>query len=119
MSMTVEVIKELRLVLSTNSEAIEALDIIEENEGDLDEAFSILNSGVRGDEAGLNDLVEKAKKYLCKSEIKDGWNNLKDLFDILVMGLGASAGFTAPITVLVIGKICDIGLRNLCKDKTD
>jgi hypothetical protein len=119
MTMTVDVIEELRLALSDNSEAIEALDIIEENGSDPDIAFSILSSGVRGDEESLNDLVEKAKKYLCKAEVKDGWGNLKDIFDILVAGLGALSGFTAPIAVVVIGKICDIGLRNLCKDKTD
>lgn len=58
----------------------------------------------------LESLVQKSRKHLCQDNIREGWNDLKDVFEILKEFLP----FPAPLAVACLFKLSDIGLRNLC-----
>ncbi|MEG4506171.1 hypothetical protein QUA81_21220 [Microcoleus sp. F6_B4] len=114
-----EQILQYRTELAEYPEAINALDAIEECEGDIEVATTLIASrsgeSVLMSDSLLNNLVDRAREYLCKPENKDGWDDLKDVIDILKQILPAPA----PLAVTCALKLSEIGLRNLCKAKTN
>lgn len=119
--MTPEEFENFRSQLGDTPEVKESLDILESNlkECDwiLEDTATLIavdagESVLMGDSL-LEELVERSRTHLCKSEVRKGWNDLKDVFDILKEFLPTPL----PLVVACVFKLWEIGLRNLCKDE--
>ncbi|GGA46239.1 hypothetical protein [Okeania sp. KiyG1] len=110
-----------RSQLGETSEVKESLSILENNleECDwiLEDATTLIavdfeESVLMGDSL-LEDLVERARKHLCKPEIEKGWDDLKDVLELVKELLPTPA----PLVMACVFKLWEIGLKNLCKNE--
>lgn len=104
-----------RSELGDSPELQEIEDTLEECDWILEDATTLIASRagepVEMGDSLLENLVEKSRKHLCKSEVKAGWSDLKDVLDILKEILPPPA----PLAVACLFKLSEIGLRNLCE----
>ncbi|NES02001.1 MAG: hypothetical protein F6K22_03660 [Okeania sp. SIO2F4] len=118
---TPEEFEDFRSQLGEASEVKESLSILENNleECDwiLEDATTLIavdfeESVLMGDSL-LEDLVERARKHLCKPEIEKGWDDLKDVLELVKELLPTPA----PLVMACVFKLWEIGLKNLCKNE--
>ncbi|MFB8790568.1 MAG: hypothetical protein U7123_17380 [Potamolinea sp.] len=117
-TVTQEEIEQFRQQLKDYPEALDALDLIEENDGDLEIAANLLaqEAGVvivRSKQSILDDLAEKLRDVICDEVF------INDLMGgVLTAGVGyltASGQIpTAMATALVI-YLAKIGVRKFCQ----
>lgn len=122
---TPEEIANFRSELADNPEALEALDVIEECKGNLEDAAEVLvvQSGIdktgtlRGeneDEDLLQKLANKLRPFICTKEFENAF--LNGSFAVIVTALSVSA--MAPVIVVtpVVLYISHKKWNNFCKD---
>jgi hypothetical protein len=115
---TPEEIAQYRQQLADYPEALDALDLIEENEGDLKQAASLLalESGATVSKAVPNILDEFAHK--CRSVICDELFINELMTGVLSAGVGilASSGqIPAALATPVVIYLAKIGVRKWCE----
>ena len=107
-------VKYFRDQLGDVSELTETLQVLEQCDWILEDASLLIASRsgepVEMSDSLLDDLVQKSQQYLCESENKKSWNDLKDILEILKELLPPPA----PLAVTCLFKLSEIGLRNLC-----
>lgn len=110
-------VEKFRSELGETPELRETLSTLEECDWILEDATMLIASRagepVEMGDSFLESLVERSREHLCKPEVKERWNDLKDVLDILKEVLP----FPAPLAVACLFKLSDIGLRNLCKSE--
>jgi hypothetical protein len=117
-TVTTEEIAKFRSQLADYPEAIAALDMIEECEGNLEDAATVLaiELGQETDRADgwFESLAKRCRPVVCQEEFKD------DLLAGLVVGameslavsMGIPPGLATPVAIYVVKK----GVKNFCKD---
>lgn len=113
-TVTPEEISQFRIQLADNSQALVALDTIEECEGYLDDAVPLLFMRETAQEAdrSLNDLLEKCRQFICQEEVRDFLES--GLIAPIVEPLAASAGI--PLGTATALSICvfKLGAKKFC-----
>lgn len=113
-TVTKQEVEKFRSELGDSPELQKTVDTLEECDWVLEDATTLIASRagepVEMGDSLLENLVEKSRKHLCKSEVKAGWSDLKDVLDILKEILPPPA----PLAVACLFKLSEIGLRNLC-----
>ncbi|MBD2384061.1 hypothetical protein [Cylindrospermum sp. FACHB-282] len=107
-----EEIADLRLKFADHQQALASLDVIEECEGHLEDAVTLIKmrkTGIEPDRSvNLLDLVNKYRSVICKDEAQD----ILDLFGLLSPLVDPSLGL--PLGLFVF----KIGVKQFCKQNT-
>ncbi|NJN13415.1 MAG: hypothetical protein HC815_38120 [Richelia sp. RM1_1_1] len=113
-TVTPEEISQFRNQLADNSQALVALDTIEECEGYLDDAVPLLFMRETAQQAdrSLNDLLEKCRQFICQEEVRDFLES--GLIAPIVEPLAASAAI--PLGTATALSICvfKLGAKKFC-----
>ncbi len=113
-TITKQEVEKFRSELGDSSELQEIEDTLEKCNWNLEDATMVIaidaDEPVEMGDSLLENLVEKSRKHLCKSEVKAGWSDLKDVLDILKEILPPPA----PLALACLFKLSELGLRNLC-----
>ncbi len=117
---TREEIEQFRYQLANYPEALAALDVIEEDEGDLDFATEIiaLKAGIdRIDikESGLPNLARRCRQIICKNEFRD--DLLAGGITSLVPYLVESVNLPVALATVVAIYIVKIGFKRFCNEE--
>jgi hypothetical protein len=124
---TPEEIAKFRSELANDPEALEALDVVEECKGNLEDATEVLMVQVGkdifrleneddDDEDLLKKLADKLRPFICTKEFENAF--LNGSFAVIVTALSVSA--MAPVIVVtpVVLYVSHKKLNNFCKDYT-
>ena len=109
---TVEEIVQYRDKFEGNPEALKALDVVQECEGYLEDAYTLLlirETGVTPDRAfEFSQLAEKCRSVICK----DGREDVLEMFNVVASFLPPPSS-QALTVVLYVAKI---GTKKFCQD---
>jgi hypothetical protein len=112
---TPEEITHFRSQLTDKSQALIALDTIEECEGYLDDAIRLLVMRETAQEAdrSLNDWLEKCRQFICQEEVRKFLES--GLIAPIVEPLATSSGI--PLGTATALSICvfKLGAKKFCK----
>ncbi|MEB3177888.1 MAG: hypothetical protein VKL59_02435 [Nostocaceae cyanobacterium] len=120
-TVTPEEIAEFRaqLVHYPQSQAIAALDVIEECEGYLEDAVPLLLMRETGHEPdrGLNDLLDKCRKFICQEEVREALSSgiLAPAIEPIAIGAGIPPGTATAIGICAF----KLGIKKLCPSPND
>lgn len=112
--LTTEEIARFRLELVDHPSAIAALDVIEECEGDLDEAIALLMMQEMGTESdrGFNDVIQKCRKVICQEEIRN--DLMTGLIPVAIEPVSMSVGIPPGVATAVVLSAYKMGIKRFC-----
>jgi polyribonucleotide nucleotidyltransferase len=117
-TVTQEEIQQFREQLRDYPEAIAALDVIEECEGDLEDAAVVLaiQAGQEPNRSKkwFEELVKRCRPIVCEENFRD--DLLAGLMAGTVESLAASMAIPPGLATPVVIYAVKIGVRNFCKD---
>ena len=106
-----EEIEQLRSQLANNSEAIAALDVIQECDGYLEDAVTLLAMRETGKEPdksiNLDKLAEKCRNVICGDKKED----VLELFNVIAPFFPPPTSLALPVVLYVV----KIGVKKFCK----
>ena len=109
-----EEVKHFRDQLADKPKALEALDAIEECEGYLNDAISLLLMRELGEEPdrGFSDLLEKCRKFVCQEEIREFLESglISPVIEPLSVSVGVPIGTATALSICVF----KIGAKKFC-----
>ncbi|BAU14943.1 hypothetical protein LEP3755_54990 [Leptolyngbya sp. NIES-3755] len=111
---TAEEIAQFRLQLADRPEAIVALDVIAECEGDLEEAIVLLmvqEMGIEPDR-GFNDVIQKCRKVICQEEIRN--DLMTGLIPVAIEPVSMSVGIPPGVATAVVLSAYKMGIKKFC-----
>lgn len=112
---TPEEIAQYRSALVDNPEALAALDIIENCEGNLEDAAEVIAIEAGEDEVQsnlLDKVIQRCRHVVCKEDLKEDVPVMvAAVTEYLVAGSGLPPGLATPFVIFVTKK----GLKNFCK----
>jgi hypothetical protein len=113
-TVTPEEITEFRKQLGNNSQALVALDTIEECEGYLDDAVPLLVMRETAQEAdrGLNDWLEKSRQFVCQEEVREALESglLAPAIEAIAIGASIPPGIATALSICVF----KLGAKRFC-----
>lgn len=114
-TVTPEEISQFRSQLVDNTQALVALDTIEECEGYLDDAVPLLVMRETTQEAdrSLNDWLEKIRQFICQEEVREALES--GLIAPIVEPLAVSAGIPVGVATALIICVFKLGAKKFCK----
>lgn len=128
-TVTPDEITEARSALASDTNALTALKVIEECEGNLEDAFEVLmvESGAEGEAnrlgfgTSLKQLAQKCRNVICQEEfqeeIVDGFS--RDLLNVLVPIVTAQltlmGNLPAALAIPIVMYILKLGIKRFCK----
>lgn len=114
-TITPEEITQFRSELTDYPDAIAALDVIQQCEGHLEDAITLLMIGETGKEPerGLDELVEKCRKVICQQEFRE--DLAVGLIAAVVEPLATSAVIPPGIATAVAVYAFKIGVKKFCQ----
>lgn len=111
--LTSEEIQQYREELAGNADALAALDVIEECEGDLQDAIILMKMRETGTEPDksldLDELAAKCRPFICSAKTKKVFK----LIGIVAGCLQFPVTLVVPVVLFVVE---DIGLDTFCKE---
>ncbi|NJO64803.1 MAG: hypothetical protein HC836_43730 [Richelia sp. RM2_1_2] len=114
-TVTPEEISQFRNQLADSSEALVALDTIEECEGYLDDALPLLVMRETAQEAdrGLNDWLEKSRQFVCQEEVREALESgvLAPAIEAIAIGASIPPGIATALSICVF----KLGAKKFCK----
>lgn len=122
-------ISQVRSALADNSSASAALQVIEECEGNLEDAFEVLivESGAmreadrQGIGTSLGQFAQKCRNAICQEEfqeeIVDGFSRdlLNTLVPIVTAQLTLMGNFPAALAIPVVMYVLKLGIKRYCR----
>lgn len=121
---TLKEINKFRLAFVDDQEVLDAIAVIEECQGNLEDAAEVLavEAGITSvDKAGkdpeqiLGKLIEKARKILCRKECREQFVN--GSFEFLMGYLMAVGDIPKAMTIPVLMCAAQMGLEEFCPKK--
>ena len=113
-TVTPEEIAQFRKQLGNNSQALVALDTIEECEGYLDDAVPLLVMRETAQEAdrSLNDLLEKCRQFVCQEEVREALESglLAPAIEAIAIGASIPPGIATALSICVF----KLGAKKFC-----
>lgn len=113
-TVTQEEIEQFREQLSNNLEANTALDVIQECEGNLEDAVTLLMMRETGKEPdrGVDEWLQKCRKVICKDEVKEALESglIAPAIEPLAISMGVPPGTATALGILAF----KIGIKKLC-----
>jgi hypothetical protein len=114
---TPEEIAQFRTQVAGNPEALAALDVIEEGEGDLEYAAQVLalEAGQEKDRAEaswLDNLAKQCRGVICQEEFRD--DLLAGVVTALIGYLAASGALPVALATPVAIYAVKVGVKNFC-----
>lgn len=117
-TVTPEEIEQFREQLRDYPEAIAALDVIEECEGDLEDAAVVLaiQAGQEPNRSKkwFEELVKRCRPIVCQEDFRD--DLLAGLMAGAVESLATSVAIPPGLATPVVIYAVKIGMKNFCKD---
>jgi len=114
-TITNQEIESFRSQLAGYPEGIKALDIIQECDGHLGDAISLITLRETGQEPerGLSDWLEKSRKIVCQEEFRNDLAGglIGVLVEPLTIGLAIPPGIATVIAVYAF----KIGVKRFCE----
>ena len=111
---TTEEIAKYRVELADYPEALEALDVIEECEGYVEDAIPLLQMRKTGHEPdrGLNDLLDKCRTLICQEEMREliASGVFAPVLEPIAMSAGIPLGTATAISIFAF----KVGLKKVC-----
>ncbi len=113
--LTSEQIAEYRVELADNTDALAALDVIEECEGNLQDAIILIKMRETGTEPDrnldLDELAAQCRPLICS-------NLTKTFLDILTIltGLLGTIGVALALLIYILNKYREEGLKDFCQE---
>ena len=114
--LTTEKIAQYRVELADNTDALAALDVIEECEGNLQDAIILMRMRETGTEPDksldlldLDELATKCRPFICSAKTKKVFK----LIGIVAGCLQFPVTLVVPVVLFVVE---DIGLDAFCKE---
>ncbi len=111
--LTSEQIAQYRVELADNTDALAALDVIEECEGNLQDAITLMRMRETGTEPDksldLDELATKCRPFICSAKTKKVFK----LIGIVAGCLQFPVTLVVPVVLFVVE---DIGLDAFCKE---
>ncbi|MBE9214966.1 hypothetical protein IQ247_20215 [Plectonema cf. radiosum LEGE 06105] len=109
-----EIVK-FRSQLANNPEALTALDVIEECEGYVEDAVSLvfMRETAQETDRSLNDWLEKCRQFICQEDVRDALESglIAPIVEPLTMSAGIPIGTATALSVLVF----KLGAKKFCK----
>jgi len=114
-TITPEEIVQFRSQLEGYPEAIAALDVVQECDGYVDDALTLLVMRETGKEPdrGLNEWLQKSRKVVCQEEYKEALASgmIAPVIEPISMSLGIPPGIATVIAILVF----KLGVKKFCE----
>jgi hypothetical protein len=128
-TVTFEEIAQSRSALSDNPEASDALKVIEECKGNLEDAFEFLIIESESEEEvkglvfslSLEQLARKCRDVICeqefREEILEGFSRelLNQLVPVVAGQLTLMGNFPAALSILIVMFVIKRGIKSFCK----
>ncbi len=114
-TITYQEIESFRSQLADYPERIKALDVIQECDGHLEDAITLITLRETGQEPdrGLNDWLGKGRKIVCQEEFR---NDLAGgLIGVLVEPLATGLAIPPGIATVVAVYAFKIGVKKFCE----
>ncbi|MBD2597540.1 hypothetical protein H6G74_24920 [Nostoc spongiaeforme FACHB-130] len=112
-----EEISEFRSQLADNQDALNALDLIEQRNGNLDTAAKILaiRAGYEPSRKSdiLDELLEKSRKIICQEEFRD--ELAAGIIPIVIEPLAMSCAIPPGLASVVAIYVFKIGVKKFCQ----
>ncbi|WGV24797.1 hypothetical protein [Halotia branconii] len=117
LTVTPEEISQFRSQLADNQNALDALDLIEQRNGNLDTAAKILaiRAGYEPSRKSdiLNDLLEKSRKIICQEEFRD--ELAAGIIPLVIEPLAMSVAIPPGLASVVAIYAFKIGVKKFCQ----
>ncbi len=111
---TQEELAQFRSQLADHPQAMVAIDTIEECEGYLEDALSLLAIRQTGQEAdrGLNDWLGKCRQFICLEEVREALESgvLAPAIEVLAVGASIPPGIATALSICVF----KLGTKRFC-----
>ncbi|MBN3927526.1 hypothetical protein [Nostoc sp. NMS4] len=118
-TVTPEELSQFRSQLADNSEALAALDAIEECQGNLEAAAQLIavetteaEVSLRGDSNYLEKLAQKLSKIICQEEFDD---LMTGVLTAAIATLAASGNIPIALATPVVIYVAKIGVKQFCE----
>ncbi|MBE8966048.1 hypothetical protein IQ277_07245 [Nostocales cyanobacterium LEGE 12452] len=118
-TVTPEEISQFRSQLADNSEALAALDAIEECQGNLEAAAQLIavetteaEVSLRGDSNYLEKLAQKLSKIICQEEFDD---LMTGVLTAAIATLAVSGNIPIALATPVVIYVAKIGVKQFCE----
>lgn len=113
-TITPQEISQFRSQMTDIPEALVALDTIEECEGYLDDAVSLLvmRETAQQTDRSLNDWLQKIRQFICQEEIREALES--GLIAPIIEPLAASAGIPLGTATALSILVFKLGARKFC-----
>lgn len=119
LTLTPEEITHFRSQLADSPEALEALDAIEECQGNLAAAAQLIavetseaEVSLRGDSNYLDKLTQKLSKIICEEEFDD---LMTGVLTTAIATLAASGNIPVALATPVVIYVAKIGVKKFCE----
>jgi len=107
-------INQFREQLRNNPEAIAALNVIQECDGYLEDAVTLLmmRETAKEPDRGVDEWLKKCRKVLCKEEVKEALESglIAPAIEPLAISMGLPPGTATALGILAF----KIGIKKLC-----
>lgn len=108
-------VAQFRLQVEGNPDAIAALEVIQECDGYLEDAVTLLlmrETGKQPDR-GLNEWLQKSRQVVCQEEYKEALASgmIAPVIEPIAMSLGFPPGAATVIAILVF----KLGVKKFCE----
>lgn len=113
--LTIEEITQFRSQLAEYPEALTTLDVIQECEGHLEDAATLLMMRQMGKELdrGVNDILKKCRTVICQEEFR---NDLAGgLLGIAVEPVAISVGIPPSVATVFVLYAYKVGIKKFCE----
>ena len=113
-TITLEEINQFRSQLKDDPKALAALDVIEECEGYVSDAISLLliREKKQDSSRSLNELLQKFRKFFCQEEIKDFLESglIAPIVEPVAVATGLPVGIVTALSICVF----KLGAKQFC-----
>ena len=114
-TVTLQEIEQFRAQLTNYPGAITALNVVEECDGHLEDAITLLamRDMDKEPDRGFSEVVQECRKIICQEEFRN--DLVAGLLGIAIEPLSISVGIPPSIATVVILYAYKTGMKNFCE----